>query len=87
VSAATSAAGDGVVFGLAVAFLGQEFGYINQGPLLFGLGSILGSALLFGIVFGIVGAVIGRSYARRHPPPAELESGRPPASPPTPPGQ
>jgi hypothetical protein len=87
VSAASSAAGDGVVFGLVVAFLGQEFGVINQGPLLYGLGTIIGAALVFGIVFGVIGAVLGRRYLRTHAPAPEPSTEGVATSPPAPPGQ
>ena len=64
-SAGTSAAGTGVIFGIALAFLGQELGYVDFGPLFRALETLVVFAIVFAVLFGIVGAGIGRSYRRR----------------------
>lgn len=69
-SAGSTAAADGVVFGLAAAFLGQQLGYLDLSGLYYGLATMVVFALVFGILFGVAGAAIGRRFARRHVVPA-----------------
>ena len=64
-SAGTSGAGTGIVFGIALAFLGQELGYVDFGPLFRALETLVVFAIVFAVLFGIIGAGIGRGYRRR----------------------
>ena len=64
-SAGSSGAGTGVVFGIALALLGQELGYVDLGPLFPALEALVVFAIVFGVVFGLLGAGIGRRYRRR----------------------
>jgi NhaP-type Na+/H+ or K+/H+ antiporter len=70
VGAGSSAAASGVVFGLAIAFLGQQLGFLDLSPLVSGLVTVLLYAVVFGLVFGAIGAILGRRYLKRHMTPA-----------------
>ncbi len=81
--AGASAAASGVVFGLAVCLLGQQFGLIDLGQLYSGVLSLFVYALVFGIIFGVVGVAIGRRYLKRHQAdtgPKTTEPSQPPAA-------
>jgi NhaP-type Na+/H+ or K+/H+ antiporter len=74
-SAASRAAGSGVVLGIIAVLLAQQFGYIelsNIGPTVLYL--VVG-AIVGGVVFGLLGWILGRRYqsavADLNPTPAE----------------
>jgi NhaP-type Na+/H+ or K+/H+ antiporter len=65
VSAVSSAAGSGVVLGIVLVFLAQQFGYLSLSTLLdaivyFALGVILG-----GVIFGAIAGTIARRARAR----------------------
>lgn len=64
--AGSSAAGSGLVVGLCLVFLGQQFGLIDLSTLLTGILFLVGFAVVFAVVFGLFGVWLGARYARKH---------------------
>ena len=65
-SAGGSAAGSGLVVGLCLAFLGQQFGFFDLSSLVTGLIYLIAFAVVFAVVFGLLGMWIGARYLRKH---------------------
>ena len=61
-SAATSAAGSGIVLGAVVVFLAQQLGYLSLSDLT----PAVEWLLIFIIAFGVLGGIIGWMLDRRH---------------------
>ena len=64
--AGSSAAGSGVVVGICLVFLGQQFGLIDLSTLVNGILFLIAFAVVFGVVFGLLGVWLGKRYARKH---------------------
>ncbi len=64
--AGSSAAGSGLVVGLCLVFLGQQFGFLDLSTLVTGLIYLVAFAVVFAIVFGLLGAWLGARYKRKH---------------------
>ena len=67
-----SGAVGGVLIGIAIAFLGQQFGYLDMGPLETGVINLFAFAFVGGLVFGLIGHRLGRS-----PPPSGVAEWNP----------
>ncbi len=65
-SAGGSAAGSGLVVGLCLVFLGQQFGFLDLSSLVTGLIYLIVFAVVFAVVFGLVGVWLGARYLRKH---------------------
>jgi hypothetical protein len=64
--AGSSAAGSGLVVGLCLVFLGQQFGFFDLSSLVTGVIYLVAFAIVFAIVFGLVGVWLGARYLRKH---------------------
>lgn len=64
--AGSSGAGSGLVVGICLVFLGQQFGFFDLSSLLLGIVYLVAFAVVFALLFGIVGAWLGRRYLRKH---------------------
>lgn len=64
-SATSSGALSGVIFGLALVFLLQQLGLLSLSALESGILYVILVAIAFGVLFGIVGTVLGKRRARR----------------------
>jgi positive regulator of sigma E activity len=64
--AGSSAAGSGLVVGLCLVFLGQQFGFFDLSGLLLGILYLVAFAVVFAIVFGLLGVWLGARYKRKH---------------------
>lgn len=64
--AGSSAAGSGVVVGLCLVFLGQQFGLLDLSTLVTGLIYLIVFAVAFGVIFGLLGVWLGAHYRRKH---------------------
>jgi positive regulator of sigma E activity len=64
--AGSSAAGSGLVVGLCLVFLGQQFGFFDLSSIVSGIIYLVAFAVVFAIVFGLAGIWIGARYARKH---------------------
>ncbi|MGA7860607.1 MAG: hypothetical protein WCB19_01965 [Thermoplasmata archaeon] len=88
--AGSSAAGSGLVVGLCLVFLGQQFGFFDLSNLVTGVIYLVAFAVVFAVVFGLAGMWIGARYLRKHsgltawqakaPAPASSTSGAPDSS-------
>ena len=65
-SAGGSAAGSGLVVGLCLVFLGQQFGFLDLSNLVTGLIYLIAFAVVFAVVFGLLGVWLGARYLRKH---------------------
>jgi positive regulator of sigma E activity len=65
-SAGGSAAGSGLVVGLCLVFLGQQFGFFDLSSLVTGVIYLVAFAIVFAVVFGLVGMWLGARYLRKH---------------------
>jgi uncharacterized membrane protein SpoIIM required for sporulation len=72
--AGSSAAGSGVVVGLCLTFLGQQFGFFDLSNLVTGIIYLVAFAVVFGVVFGLFGVWLGARYKRKHSGLAEWQS-------------
>ena len=72
-SAASQGAASGVVVGIVVVLLGQQFGYYSLSELLPAVEYLLVGAVVGAILFGLIGWGLGHLYRRRHPEPAPAE--------------
>jgi hypothetical protein len=61
-----SAAGSGLIVGLCLAFLGQQFGFFDLSTLLTGVIYLVAFAVVFAAVFGLFGVWLGARYLRKH---------------------
>lgn len=61
-----SAAGSGVVVGLCLVLLGQQFGLLDLSALLTGVVYFVAFAVGFAVVFGLIGIWLGHRYLRKH---------------------
>lgn len=66
--AGSSAAGSGLVVGLCLVLLGQQFGFLDLSTLALGLIYIVVFAVVFAVVFGLLGIWLGARYMRKHAP-------------------
>jgi positive regulator of sigma E activity len=64
--AGSSGAGSGLVVGLCLAFLGQQFGFIDLSTLATGIIYLVAFAVVFAVVFGLLGVWLGARYKRKH---------------------
>jgi positive regulator of sigma E activity len=78
--AGSSAAGSGLVVGLCLTFLGQQFGFFNLSGLIVGIIYLVGFAVVFAVVFGLLGVWLGARYKRKHAGLTEWQSKKPAAS-------
>lgn len=62
----SSAAGSGLVVGLCLVFLGQQFGFFDLSSLLLGVIYLAAFAVVFAVVFGLLGVWLGARYKRKH---------------------
>lgn len=65
-SAGGSAAGSGLVVGLCLVLLGQQFGFLDLSNLVTGLIYLIVFAVVFAVVFGLLGVWLGARYLRKH---------------------
>jgi positive regulator of sigma E activity len=65
-SAGGSAAGSGLVVGLCLVFLGQQFGFWDLSSLVTGIIYLVVFAVVFAVVFGLFGVWLGARYRRKH---------------------
>lgn len=66
-SAASHAAGGGVVLGIVGVLLLQQFNYLDLTSLSNALLWVIVGAVVGGIVFALIGWGLGKRYARVHP--------------------
>jgi hypothetical protein len=64
--AGSSGAGSGLVVGLCLVFLGQQFGFFDLSNLVTGIIYLVAFAIVFAIVFGLAGVWLGARYLRKH---------------------
>ncbi|HEV2450144.1 MAG TPA: hypothetical protein VGU43_07050 [Thermoplasmata archaeon] len=64
-SATSSGALSGVIFGLALVFLLQQLGLLSLSALEGGILYVVLVAVAFGVLFGIIGNVLGKRRARK----------------------
>jgi uncharacterized protein YacL len=64
--AGSSAAGSGLVVGLCLTFLGQQFGFFDLSNLVTGIIYLVAFAVVFAVVFGLFGVWLGARYKRKH---------------------
>jgi hypothetical protein len=64
-SATSSGALSGVIFGLALVFLLQQLGLLSLSALAGGILYVILVAVAFGVVFGIVGNLLGKRRAKK----------------------
>ncbi len=75
-SAASHGAGCGVVLGIVLVVLFQQFGYVNLSDLLPTIEYLLIGAVIGGILGALIGWALGRSYLSRHAADAAAGSSR-----------
>ena len=61
-----SGAGSGVVIGICLVLLAQEFGFVDLGALVNAIIYLVAFAVVFGVVFGLLGIWLGARYMRKH---------------------
>lgn len=64
--AGSSAAGSGLVVGVCLVLLGQQFGFLDLSTLVLGLIYLVVFAVAFAVVFGLLGIWLGARYMRKH---------------------
>lgn len=64
--AGSSAAGSGLIVGLCLVLLGQQFGLLDLSILLTGVVYIVAFSIGFAVVFGLIGMWLGAWYMRKH---------------------
>ncbi|MCI4334799.1 MAG: hypothetical protein L3K04_04135 [Thermoplasmata archaeon] len=64
-SATSSGVLSGIIFGLALAFLLEQLGYLSLSALAAGTLYVVVFAVAFGVVFGIIGNLLGKRRARK----------------------
>ena len=64
--AGSSAAGSGLVVGLCLVLLGQQFGFFDLSDLVSGIIYLVAFAVVFAVVFGLFGVWLGARYKRKH---------------------
>jgi len=62
----SSAAGSGLVVGLCLVFLGQQFGFLDLSVLVTAVIYLVAFAVVFAVVFGLLGVWLGARYMRKH---------------------
>lgn len=65
-SAASQGAGSGVVIGLVLVLLLQQFGSLDLSDLIPAIEYLLIGGVIGGILGGLIGWALGRSYLARH---------------------
>jgi len=65
-SSATHGAGCGVVLGICLVVLFQQFGYLNLSDIVPTIEYLVIGILIGGILGGLIGWVLGRGYLARH---------------------
>jgi len=65
-SSASHGAGCGVVLGICLVVLFQQFGYLNLSDIVPTIEYLVIGILVGGIIGGLIGWVLGRSYLARH---------------------
>jgi tetrahydromethanopterin S-methyltransferase subunit C len=81
VSATTSGAGCGLVLGVVVVLLGQQFGFLTLSALLPALEYLVIGAIVGGILGALYGRLAGRKYRRPIPSRPAKRSEAPPQEP------
>lgn len=77
-----SGAGSGVVFGIALVLLIQQFGYLDfSSNLVNALVYIIIFAVVFGIIFGVIGRALKGRAMRKFEAATSSSSGTPPSGP------
>lgn len=69
-SATSRGAECGVVIGVAIVLLAQQFGYLSLSDLVPAIEALLVGGIVGGVLFALLGWGLGRRYLRRHPPEA-----------------
>jgi membrane protein YqaA with SNARE-associated domain len=69
-SAGSHGAGCGVVLGIVLVLLAQQFAFISLSVLGTAIEDLVLGAILGGILGGLLGWSLGRRYLRAHPEPA-----------------
>ncbi|MGD0250567.1 MAG: hypothetical protein ABSB97_06760 [Thermoplasmata archaeon] len=67
-SATTHGIAAGIVFGIVVVLLGQQFGYLSLSQLTPAILYFVIAIVVGAVVFGLIGMALGRAYLRKHPP-------------------
>ncbi|MGA9839634.1 MAG: hypothetical protein WBE40_08405 [Thermoplasmata archaeon] len=80
-SAASQGVGCGVVLGIVLVLLAQQFGFVSLSGLAAAIEYLVLGAIVGAILFGIIGWALGRRYVSRHPA-VESPAGTPPSTPP-----
>ncbi len=60
----------GIVLGIVVVVLGQQFGYYSLSDLLTAVLYLVIGMVVGGALFAVIGMALGRRYLRKHPPEA-----------------
>jgi NhaP-type Na+/H+ or K+/H+ antiporter len=72
-SATTSGAGCGVVLGIVLVLLAQQFGFLSLSGLDDAIERLVIGAVVGGVLGALIGWALGRRYLSKHPP-AEMVS-------------
>jgi tetrahydromethanopterin S-methyltransferase subunit C len=68
-SALSSGAGSGLVFGLVAVLLAQQFGYVDLSHLTHAIEYLVVGAIVGAVLGAIIGWGLGRRYLSAHPAP------------------
>ena len=64
--AGSSAAGSGLVVGICLVLLAQQFGFLDLGGLVLAIIYLVAFGVVFAVVFGLFGVWLGARYLRKH---------------------
>ncbi|MCI4352940.1 MAG: hypothetical protein L3K14_06080 [Thermoplasmata archaeon] len=64
--AGSSGAGSGLVVGICLVLLAQQFGFIDLGALVTAIIYLVAFGVVFAVVFGLLGVWLGARYMRKH---------------------
>ncbi|MGA8303345.1 MAG: hypothetical protein WA691_03300 [Thermoplasmata archaeon] len=81
-SATTSGLGCGIVLGVVLVLLAQQFGFLSLSGVDDGVERLVIGAVVGGVIGALIGWVLGRRYLSRHPPVESVNSADVPTVPP-----
>lgn len=64
--AGSSAAGSGLVVGICLVLLGQQFGFLDLSVTLTAVIYLIAFGVVFAVVFGLFGVWLGARFMRKH---------------------
>lgn len=79
-SSTGSGAGCGVVLGIVLVLLAQQFGLLSLSALVPAIEFLVIAGVVGGILGAGIGYALGRRYLANHPPASSASSGTPPSS-------